>query len=117
MTYLKSKNLEIGKVVSLNVPKEQLVERLTGRRLCKSCGAVYHVSHKQPKSEGVCDDCGGDLYQRKDDSLEVIENRLATYESNTAPVKQYYETQGIFVEVDGIGNADEIYSRIEKIIN
>lgn len=103
-------------VIFLEVPDKVLFERLTGRRLCKSCGAVYHMSFNPPAQEGVCDKCGGEVYQRKDDSAEVISNRLKTYADTTLPVKGFYETHGKLTICSGEGTPEEIQKRILKIV-
>ncbi len=103
-------------VIFLEVPDKVLFERLTGRRLCKSCGAVYHMSFNPPAQEGVCDKCGGEVYQRKDDSAEVISNRLKTYADTTLPVKGFYESRGKLTICSGEGTPEEIQKRILKIV-
>lgn len=109
-------NFEIKSVIFLEVPDEVLFERLTGRRVCKSCGAVYHTHYKPSAKEGICDLCGGEVYQRKDDSRDVIGHRLKTYEQSTFPVKNYYEERGILEIVDGQGQLSDIEKRIEEIV-
>lgn len=109
-------NFSIESVVFLEVPDEVLFKRLTGRRVCKSCGAVYHISHKPSKKDGVCDACGGEVYQRKDDSHDVIAHRLKTYEQSTYPVKKFYEEMDILEIVDGQGSLSDIEKRIENIV-
>lgn len=109
-------NFEIKSVIFLEVPDEVLFERLTGRRVCRSCGAVYHMSYKPTLKEGVCDLCQGEVYQRKDDSKDVIAHRLKTYEQTTFPVKKYYEEMGILKIVDGQGQLSDIEKRIENIV-
>lgn len=109
-------NLSIGKAVFLEVPMKILMDRLTGRRVCKNCGSVYHIVSKPTKMEGKCDSCGGDVIQRNDDKAEVIETRLKTYEEFTSPLKEFYKKAGKFIEVDGNRGAEEVYKEIEKII-
>jgi adenylate kinase len=109
-------NFEIKNVIFLEVPDKVLFERLTGRRVCKSCGTVYHMSYKPPAKDGICDVCGGDVYQRKDDSSDVISHRLKTYEESTFPVKNFYEEAGILQIVDGQGQLSDIEKRIENIV-
>lgn len=103
-------------VVFLEVPDKVLFERLTGRRICRSCGSVYHMQFSPPQKEGVCDACGGELYQRKDDSSEVIGNRLETYAENTLPVKNFYEKLGKLHICPGEGSPEDIQKRILKIV-
>ncbi len=105
----------IDHVVSVEVPNEDLVERLSGRRSCK-CGAMYHVTFNPPKKEGVCDKCGGELFQRADDQEETIRSRLAVYEEQTAPLIAYYEKAGLLRRIDGVGSLDEIFGRIVEAI-
>jgi len=90
------------------------LERLIGRRVCKSCGTVFHTVTNPPRAEGVCDECGRELYQRKDDNrAEVIQTRLGAYEECTAPLKVFYGKKDCLVVVKGTGGAGEVFSRIE----
>ena len=93
--------MKLTKVLNIHVPAEDLIERAVGRRICKSCGATYHVKFNPTKSEGKCDNCGGELYQRGDDNEETMKTRLATYESSTRPLIEYYKKAGVYTEVDG----------------
>ncbi|MBX2987367.1 MAG: adenylate kinase [Bdellovibrionaceae bacterium] len=113
---LKKMNLSIGKAVFLEVPMSELMDRLTGRRVCRSCGAVYHVKSKPPKKDGICDLCGGEVYQRQDDKAEVIETRLKNYEEFTSPLKAFYKKAGKYVEVDGNRSTEDVFSDIRQII-
>lgn len=113
---LNKMNMTIGKAIFLEVPMGILMDRLTGRRVCKNCGAVYHVVSKPSKVEGVCDNCGGEVIQRNDDKAEVIETRLKTYQEFTSPLKEFYKKSGKYIEVDGNRGTEEVYSEIEKII-
>ncbi len=113
---LKRMNLRIDKVVFLEVPMELLLGRLTGRRVCKNCGAVYHVESKPPRKEGVCDVCGGPVIQRPDDKAEVIRTRLEAYEQSTRPLKDYYKNKGNYVEIDGVGTTEEVFERLTKAL-
>lgn len=109
-------DLSIGKAIFLEVPMKILMDRLTGRRVCKNCGSVYHIVSKPTKTEGICDSCGGEVIQRNDDKAEVIETRLKTYEEFTSPLKEFYKKAGKYIEVDGNRGTEEVYSEIEKII-
>ena len=100
----------------LEVPQEILAKRLTGRRLCKDCGAVYHIDSNPTTKEGVCDKCGGETYQRKDDSEDVISTRLEAYAKNTEPLKDYYQKKGIFVEIDGLGDPKDVFERFSQYL-
>ncbi|WP_049937382.1 adenylate kinase [Haloplanus natans] len=101
-------------VVFLDVSEAELVERLTGRRVCDDCGANYHVEFSPPAEDGVCDDCGGDLIQRDDDTEDTVRERLRVYEENTAPVVEHYRDEGVLVEVDGEGTPDEVFESIRE---
>lgn len=116
-TILSKRNMVIGKAVFLEVPKEELLERLTGRRVCKSCGAVYHIASKPPKHAGVCDVCGGEVIQRNDDKEDVIATRLKTYEENTFPLRSYYKEQGKYVEINGNQDTETVFTALKRVIS
>jgi adenylate kinase len=109
---LKDLGQDLDGVLSVQVPKEVLVERLSGRRSCKDCGAMYHVSLSPSKEYGRCDHCHGTLYQRNDDNPQTVETRLNVYDSQTAPLVDYYRQQGLLREIDGVGGVDEIHHRV-----
>ena len=109
---LKKMGLALDCVLSVQVPHRVIVERLAGRRTCKGCGALYHLTLGPPSKEGVCDRCGGELYQRDDDREETITARLKVYEAQTAPLVNYYRERGMLREIDGVGKVDEIRSRV-----
>jgi adenylate kinase len=115
-TLLKKKDMQLGRVISLRVPRDLLMSRLTGRRVCKSCGAVYHVDSKRPKVEGVCDVCGGQVVQRDDDKAEAISVRLEAYEKSTKPLTTYYDERHLLSEIDGTGSSEDVYKRVRKLI-
>ena len=98
---LRARSEEITVVVRLDVPLEVLIARLSGRRVCANCGAVYHVVFNPPKVAGLCDLCGGDLIQREDDTSEAVAKRLALYASQTEPLLAYYGDRGLVVAIDG----------------
>lgn len=110
---LSKRGLEIGKAIFLEVPKEELLDRLTGRRVCKTCGAVYHIQTKPTKVAGVCDNCGGEVVQRNDDKADVIATRLKTYEENTYPLRSYYKGQGKYVELNGSQDTDRVFAALK----
>lgn len=114
---LKLRQIEIGKAIFLEVPREVLLGRLTGRRVCKSCGAVYHVKSKPSKVHGVCDLDGGEVVLRNDDKEEVIATRLKAYEENTLPLRSYYRSQNKYVEVNGQDSTENVFSGIRKVLN
>lgn len=111
---LLRRSLSIGRVVFLEVPRVELLSRLSGRRVCTKCGAVYHVESKPAKIQGVCDVCGGEVVQRKDDRESVIRIRLEEYDQSTAPVKDFYKKAGRSVEIDGTGDTEAVFSRIRS---
>ncbi len=105
---LKDRNQRVDRVLYLNVPLNVLEARLTGRWLCRSCTAVYHDVIHPPGEAGVCDNCGGELYQRVDDQLGTIARRLEAYTQTTVPLIAYYQQQGILREIDGHGSIQDI---------
>lgn len=105
-------NVKLDRAVFLDVPNEILMSRLTGRRVCKNCAAVYHVISKPSKADGVCDKCGGEVIQRNDDKADVIESRLKAYDEHTAPLKVYYAEQSKLTVVDGNRDSEAVYSNI-----
>jgi adenylate kinase len=108
---------DLGAVVFLDVSEAELVDRLTGRRVCDDCGANYHVEFSPPETEGVCDECGGDLIQRDDDTEDTVRERLRVYQENTAPVVEHYRDEGVLVEVDGEGTPDEVFEAIHEEVD
>jgi len=109
-------SLKIDKSLFLEVPLDLLLGRLTGRRICKSCGTTYHIESKPPTTAGVCDKCSAAVVQRPDDCEEVIRTRLEAYEMSTKPLKDYYRAKGPFAVVDGTGSSEEVFSRIEQAL-
>jgi adenylate kinase len=116
---LKSLNMTLSAVLKIEVTRATLIKRLTGRRVCKSCGTTYNVDTMRPIKEGICDKCGGELIQRPDDRPETIENRLTVYQKDTAPLIEYYEKQGLLRKATCEGEYDDvmkrIYDAIEKV--
>jgi adenylate kinase len=98
--------------VSLAVPSDELLKRLSGRRTCRECGAMYHIIFDPPTNAGLCNKCNGELYQRDDDHEDIITSRLEVYEAQTAPLLDYYRGHRQLVEVDGIGGRDDVLARI-----
>ncbi|MFO0754245.1 MAG: adenylate kinase [Thermodesulfovibrionales bacterium] len=109
---LSSLNMSLSAALSVDVPFEDLMKRLTGRRTCKACGQMYNVYFNAPGKEGVCDKCGGGLFQRDDDKEETIRKRLEVYNAQTAPLIDYYGKKGILQSVSGTGSIDEIFCRV-----
>ena len=108
--------LQVDLALNLDVPDEELINRLTKRRSCPDCNAVYHLIYNPPKAEGVCDKCGAKLYQRDDDKEETVANRLKVYRENTMPLIGYYEKKGVLVTIKGVGSIDDIYAQVEKAV-
>lgn len=118
---LQSILLKIGKridhVINIEVPSEELVRRLTGRRTCKNCGAMFHLLFQPPTKEGICDRCGGSLYQRADDNEETIRARLREYEKQTAPLIQHYHGEKRLRSIQGMGGPDQIFDQIARLLD
>lgn len=110
--FLAARDSKIDKVLDIAVEKEELITRLTGRRVCKACGASFHVVNIPPKKEGVCDFCGGELIQRADDNLETVTNRIDVYEAQTMPLIDYYEMAGNLVHIDGSTGLESVFADI-----
>jgi adenylate kinase len=106
----------IDHVVSIEVDKEELLKRLTGRRTCRTCGAMYHLIFDPPTRDGICDKCGGELYQRDDDQEKTIRERLQVYEEQTAPLIAYYREKKLLRTINGVGEIEEIFRAIVKAI-
>jgi len=107
---------DLDAVLYLDVSEEELVERLTGRRVCDDCGANYHVEFSPPEEAGVCDECGGELIQRDDDTEETVRERLRVYHENTEPVVEHYRDEGVLVEVDGEGTPDDVFEAVSDVV-
>lgn len=102
----------IDKVLSIEVPDEEIIERLSQRRSCKGCGGVFHLTNLPPKKAGVCDNCEGELIHREDDEPEAIKVRLKTFHQTTAPLEEYYASKGLLVSVDGRSHPDIVFEKI-----
>lgn len=107
---------QIDVVINMRVLRENLLARLTGRRICKSCGATYHVVFNPPATEGQCDKCGGELFQRSDDTEEVVATRLDVNIKQSEPILSYYDIKGLLRTIDGEQSIDEVYSQISSIL-
>ena len=101
---------KVDAVINIDIDLSLLMDRLCGRRVCKECGERYHVNFLGGKT--VCDKCGGQLYQRKDDNEETVGNRLKVYSEQTAPLIDYYKNKGVLIDIDGVGTIDEVFARI-----
>ena len=113
---LNDLKMPLTSALSVDVPKEDLMKRLTGRRTCKGCQQMYNIYYTPPKKEGVCDKCGGELFQRADDKEETIKKRLDVYDAQTAPLIDYYKKKGILKSVVGKGSIDEIFKKVCNIL-
>ena len=113
---LQGMQRKIDHVISVEVDNEELLRRLTGRRTCRTCGTMYHLIFNPPKKDGICDQCGGELYQRDDDQEATIRARLQVYEEQTAPLIAYYRNKGLVRSIDGVGAIEEIFQAIVKAI-
>ncbi len=111
-----AQQIDIDIAINIDVADEELVNRLTQRRSCPDCNAVYHLVTKKPAKEGICDKCGGKLYQRDDDKEETVKNRLEVYRKNTFPLIDYYEKKGKLVTIPGVGDINEIYAKVKKAL-
>ncbi len=109
-------DLEIDRVLYMEIPFEVLAQRVTGRRICKECGAIFHTQNKPSKVEGVCDECGGTLYQRKDDTLESLTVRVEEYQKSTEPVLSYYSEKGLVKTVNANQSIDSVWDDVQKAL-
>lgn len=109
---LEAMNCSLNHVVNIQVDPNLLVARAVGRRICKDCGATYHISFNPSKVEGVCDKCSGELYQRSDDNEETVSNRVRVYVEETSPLVDYYTEKGIILNLNGEKTIDEVFEDI-----
>jgi adenylate kinase len=109
---LKQRKIALDRVVAISVPDEDIVGRISGRRTCRKCGAMYHVIHEPPRVAGRCDACGGELYQRDDDVEATVRARLAVYTKSTEPLLDYYARLGLLARINGTGSPSEVEQRI-----
>lgn len=112
--FLSRQGIQLDAVIYLTLPEQVLLNRLTGRRVCQQCGATYHINHQPPRQEGVCDNCGGKLVQRDDDTVETVKKRLAVYQEETTPLLNFYRQRGLLLEIDGDGSVEEVRDRIAE---
>ncbi len=113
---LDKMGVDIQYVINIDVPDEKIIKRMSGRRVCENCGRPYHIESLKPKKDGVCDDCGGTLVQRKDDHPDTVLARLDVYHKETEPLAAYYEKQGKLVNVEGQDNVEHTTALILKAI-
>lgn len=112
--FLCNNGSRIDASILIDVPKENIFERMTGRRVCSKCGASYHIKFNPPKVEGICDLCGSEVVQRKDDSEETVKERLDVYDKQTQPLVEYYKSQKVLEPVDGAQDINKVFEDIKK---
>ena len=121
MTIEQARGLEkiskIDLVLNLYASRREIVERMVGRLTCKSCGEIYHSKHSPPRTKGICDKCGGGLYQREDQKAEVVERRIEVYEEQTKPLISYYDNKGMLVNIDAKGSKEEVAEKVAKAVD
>jgi len=115
--YLYDHGMTVDVAMEIFISKEESVERISGRRVCPKCGAIYHVRYRPPKVPGICDVCGSRLVQREDDRPEVVERRYDVYTRNMEPIIKFYRKQGIYVRIDGHGGIDDVWERIRPLLD
>jgi adenylate kinase len=109
---LETESMQLDAVLDLEVPEDEVVKRIAGRRICRNDSShVFHVTYKQPAKDGVCDVCGGELYQRDDDSEETVRTRLEVYHTQTEPIIDYYKAQGLVVTISALGKVEDVTTR------
>jgi adenylate kinase len=113
---LKSNGIKLDAVLDVNVPAEKLIRRMVGRRVCKTCGATFHVEFNAPKKDGICDNCGSPLIQRADDTEATAKNRLEVYDNQTAPLLDFYSKKGILKTVNGDQPLDKVFEDIKETL-
>lgn len=113
---LSDLNTALDGVVNIELDEKILLERLTGRRVCRQCGATYHTVFNPPEKEGICDKCGGELYQRSDDTLETAQNRLKVYNAQTEPLIAYYSEQGLLKRIQGDQEIEQVFRDILNVL-
>ncbi|MCR5309336.1 MAG: adenylate kinase [Bacilli bacterium] len=112
----KEINRPIETVISLKCDEQELIKRISGRLVCKVCGAPYHIVNKKPIKEGICDKCGGELYQRKDDNEEALKVRLQHYTADTAPLLDFYKKRNLLVEYDSLIGSETLFDEVKKFL-
>lgn len=113
---LAEKGQSIDYVIDVDVPDENIIKRMAGRRSCPMCGAIYHIDHMPPKEEGKCDKCGAELIIREDDKAETVLQRLETYHAQTQPLKDYYGAKGLVKSVDGTQDREVVFGQVVQIL-
>jgi adenylate kinase len=114
--FLKERGARLDKVIAIIVPDDEIVKRISGRRTCKNCGAMYHLIYDPPRNQGLCNSCNGELYQRDDDAEDTVRMRLEVFAATMRPLLEYYERSGLLAQIDGIGRPEEIQQRIANAL-
>ena len=115
--FLSENKIALDAVLDINVEPEILIERMVGRRVCKTCGATYHIKYNQPKVEGICDVCNSPIIQRNDDTYETAHNRVKVYDDNTAPLLAYYSDQNLLKRVNGDQDFAKVFADIKEVLS
>jgi len=113
---LETRKERLDKVIALIVPNEEIIKRISGRRTCRNCGAMYHVIYDPPRNVDICNDCNGELYQREDDEEDTVRMRLEVYAASTKPLLDHYGRLGLLAQIDGLGRPDDIERRILEAV-
>ncbi|MCD6559460.1 adenylate kinase [Thermococci archaeon] len=113
--YLYDHGIKLDLALDIFIPKNVSIERISGRRICSKCGAVYHVKYNPPKTPGRCDICGAELIQREDDKPQIVAKRYDIYSKNMSPIIKFYRKQGIYVKIKGDGGVDDVWERIRPL--
>jgi len=113
---LETRKERLDKVIALIVPNEEIIKRISGRRTCRNCGAMYHVIYDPPRNVDICNDCNGELYQREDDEENTVRMRLEVYAASTKPLLDHYGRLGLLAQIDGLGRPDDIERRILEAV-
>lgn len=113
---LHDMGITLTAVLNISADKDDLVKRISGRYVCRSCGASFHSEFRPPRVKGVCDTCGGELYQRDDDKADTVSQRLAVYETSTKPLIDYYRASGVLYDIDGNQSMEDVYSQIQAVL-
>ena len=115
-SFMKEQGISLDAVLDVNVDASILIRRIVGRRICKTCGATYHIDFNKPKKEGICDNCGTPLIQRADDTIETAGSRLEVYDKQTAPLLAYYEKQNLLKTVNGDQELNKVFEDIKAVL-
>jgi adenylate kinase len=113
---LEARGEKLDRVIAIGVPDEEIIKRISGRRTCRECGAMYHVIYDPPRNQNLCNSCNGELYQRDDDAEDTVRMRLQVYAASTRPLLEHYERLGLLSRVDGIGRTEDVGDRILKAL-